>query len=51
MLTGNFLVRDISCRFCNKNVGWTYIKAYKSSEEYKVGKYILETNVIKETKG
>lgn len=50
MMTGEFLVRDISCRICDKNVGWVYVKAFNTTEEYKVGKFILETEQIREIK-
>lgn len=50
MITGDFLIRNIFCRICDKNVGWVYVKAYSSSEEYKVGKFILETEEIREIK-
>ena len=50
MLTGDFIVHDISCNYCKHTVGWTYDKAFKSSEEYKVGKFILEVKVLAEVK-
>jgi hypothetical protein len=48
MLTGDFIVRDISCNYCGETVGWTYDKAFKSTEEYKVGKFILEVKILTE---
>ncbi|VVT49146.1 uncharacterized protein SAPINGB_P002126 [Magnusiomyces paraingens] len=51
MMTGEFQVRDVACRFCSKNVGWIYVESFKSSEKYKVGKYILETRAIDTIRG
>lgn len=49
MITGDFIVRDIYCNYCEDQiVGWTYDKAFKSSEEYKVGKFILECKMLVE---
>lgn len=42
MTTGQYAVQDISCRGCSSYVGWSYVKSYEESEQYKEGKYILE---------
>ena len=46
MTTGRHVVRDIACRGCNATVGWTYDKAYETSEKYKEGKFILEAEML-----
>lgn len=46
MTTGRHIVRDIFCRQCKDNVGWTYDKAYDTSEKYKEGKFILEAELL-----
>lgn len=46
MTTGKHVVRDISCRQCQSTVGWKYDKAFESSEKYKEGKYILESELL-----
>ena len=46
MTTGRHIVRDIKCRQCQQNVGWTYDKAFEQSEKYKEGKFILEEELL-----
>ncbi|KAM0749235.1 yippee-like protein [Meredithblackwellia eburnea MCA 4105] len=46
MTTGLHTVRDISCSKCKEVLGWTYDKAYEPSQQYKVGKFILEKAMI-----
>ena len=41
-MTGMHSVSDIFCRRCKTMVGWTYAKAYESSQKYKEGKFIIE---------
>ncbi|EPX73299.1 yippee-like protein [Schizosaccharomyces octosporus yFS286] len=45
MLSGKYIVRRVHCCRCHANVGWKYVFAYKPSEKYKEGAYILELNV------
>lgn len=42
LITGMHTVSDISCKRCKTLVGWTYQKAFESSQKYKEGKYIIE---------
>lgn len=42
LITGLHSVCDIFCRRCKGMVGWTYAKAYESSQKYKEGKFIIE---------
>jgi Yippee zinc-binding/DNA-binding /Mis18, centromere assembly len=42
LITGMHTVSDIFCKRCKSLVGWTYLKAYESSQKYKEGKYIIE---------
>lgn len=42
LITGLHSVCDIFCRRCKGMVGWTYARAYESSQKYKEGKYIIE---------
>ncbi|OWT42897.1 yippee zinc-binding/DNA-binding /Mis18, centromere assembly domain-containing protein [Pochonia chlamydosporia 170] len=46
LTTGRHIVRDISCRGCNEVVGWTYVMADEPSEKYKLGKFILEDELL-----
>ncbi|KAJ3367974.1 Protein yippee-like 5 [Allomyces arbusculus] len=46
MTTGLHTVRDIRCIHCGAVVGWKYEYAYEESQKYKVGKYILEKNLL-----
>jgi Yippee zinc-binding/DNA-binding /Mis18, centromere assembly len=42
LMTGAHSVCDIFCKRCNLMIGWTYAKAYESSQKYKEGKFIVE---------
>lgn len=42
LITGLHSVCDIFCKRCNHMVGWTYAKAYETSQKYKEGKFIVE---------
>mmetsp|Transcript_13367 Transcript_13367/g.32441 ORF Transcript_13367/g.32441 Transcript_13367/m.32441 type:complete len:224 (+) Transcript_13367:1039-1710(+) len=42
LITGLHSVSDIFCKRCETLVGWTYEKAYESSQKYKEGKFIIE---------
>lgn len=42
LITGLHSVSDIFCKRCKTLIGWTYSKAYESSQKYKEGKFIIE---------
>ncbi|KAE8260043.1 hypothetical protein A4X13_0g611 [Tilletia indica] len=42
LLTGVHTVADLHCEGCGVNVGWTYLKAWESSQRYKEDKFIIE---------
>jgi len=42
LITGLHSVCDIFCKRCKNLVGWTYQRAYESSQKYKEGKFIIE---------
>jgi hypothetical protein len=42
LITGLHSVCDIFCKRCNSMVGWTYARAYETSQKYKEGKFIVE---------
>ena len=42
LMTGLHSVCDIFCNRCNTLVGWTYKRAFESSQKYKEGKFIVE---------
>ena len=49
LMTGVHTVADISCYVCRSRIGWVYIRAPNASQQYKVGKSIIEkSKVIKE---
>lgn len=51
LATGSHAVSDISCENCQTVLGWRYEKAFKESEKYKEGKYIIElAHVVRENK-
>lgn len=46
LVTGTHLVADISCSVCLNTLGWKYISASDPYQQYKVGKFILETKRV-----
>ncbi|CAG9990271.1 unnamed protein product [Clonostachys byssicola] len=46
MTTGRHTVRNISCAKCDALVGWMYVNAPRPSEQYKVGNYMLEKELL-----
>lgn len=42
LMTGLHSVNDIFCKRCKNMVGWTYSRAYETSQKYKEGKFIVE---------
>ena len=46
LATGPHVVADISCVGCSVVVGWKYIDARDPGQQYKVGKFILETRRV-----
>jgi hypothetical protein len=46
LVTGDHIVSDVRCAFCNSILGWKYDEAEEESQRYKIGKYILETKKI-----
>ncbi|KAI4748085.1 yippee-domain-containing protein [Aureobasidium sp. EXF-12298] len=43
LVTGAHTVSDVSCAQCGSVLGWKYVAAEEESQQYKVGKFILET--------
>jgi hypothetical protein len=46
LVTGQHTVADIWCAICNVKLGWKYVDAKELSQQYKVGKFILETRRV-----
>lgn len=46
LVTGVHTVADINCTTCGSVLGWKYIAAEDATQQYKVGKYVLETKRI-----
>ena len=40
--TGKHVVTDIHCKGCYRNIGWKYNEAFEESEQYKIGKVVIE---------
>ena len=47
LLTGLHIVRDIYCRVCDSDLGWTYDFAHEERERYKISKFVIETALFK----
>lgn len=43
LLTGEHTIADVHCIKCHAYLGWKYLRAEDSENEYKIGKTILET--------
>lgn len=46
LVTGWHTVADISCFMCHAKLGWKYVDAKEYTQQYKVGKFILETERV-----
>lgn len=46
MTTGAHTICDVSCRQCGDCVGWAYEATEVKTELYKIGKFILELEMI-----
>jgi hypothetical protein len=46
MTTGLHTVQEVSCSRCTDIIGWKYIKAPNEKEQYKVGRYLLEAELL-----
>ena len=46
LVTGAHTVSDISCAQCGSVLGWKYVAAEDESQQYKIGKFILETKRV-----
>jgi len=47
LMTGLHTVADLSCIRCHSYVGWFYVWAQESSQQYKIDKVILEKAQLK----
>ncbi|GEQ70750.1 hypothetical protein JCM33374_g4429 [Metschnikowia sp. JCM 33374] len=48
MRTGIYIINKIRCSQCKTVLGWFYKKAFKYSEFYKEGKYVIEKKYIRQ---
>eukprot|EP00298_Acanthocystis_sp_HF-20_P010667 c18981_g2_i2.p1 GENE.c18981_g2_i2~~c18981_g2_i2.p1 ORF type:complete len:116 (+),score=25.90 c18981_g2_i2:52-399(+) len=46
LLTGLHTVADIYCSSCQTVIGWKYEHAFEESQQYKVGKFIIERALV-----
>jgi len=46
LVTGAHTVANITCAKCHCELGWKYLAASEDEQQYKVGKYILETTRV-----
>jgi hypothetical protein len=46
LVTGRHTVANINCSLCGTELGWRYLGAQEEDQQYKVGKYILETRRV-----
>ena len=42
LITGLHTVCDVYCSDCGEPLGWKYLKAYEETQNYKVGKIVLQ---------
>ncbi|KAJ2894254.1 hypothetical protein GGI21_000345 [Coemansia aciculifera] len=46
LMTGIHTVCDLHCRVCGAVIGWKYVRAHDSAQQYKEGRYVLEQSRI-----
>jgi len=46
LVTGQHVVADIWCVICETKIGWKYVDAREPAQKYKIGKFILETQLV-----
>jgi len=46
LMTGEHVVCDVYCAECNTYCGWKYEAAKEESQQYKVGKFIIEKRQV-----
>ncbi|KEY72809.1 hypothetical protein S7711_04400 [Stachybotrys chartarum IBT 7711] len=51
MTTGWHSIRDVYCNRCNAYVGWQYEKAEHETQSYKVGKFLMEAELLRQASG
>ncbi|CCX07746.1 yippee zinc-binding/DNA-binding /Mis18, centromere assembly-domain-containing protein [Pyronema domesticum] len=51
LVTGLHTVSDYECARCGAELGWRYDDAKEASQKYKVGKWILEREKVREVRG
>ncbi|ANZ73615.1 BA75_01741T0 [Komagataella pastoris] len=48
MLTGEYLVTNVYCKQCQSCLGWKYLESDSRKENYKVGKFVIELELLEE---
>lgn len=49
LITGRYVIADVSCRNCGEVLGWKYLKAFDDSQRSKIGRFIIEkAKILKE---
>ena len=51
MTTGTHTICEVYCRSCGSNIGWLYLTAEATTEQYKVGKFLVEMARVVEIDG
>ena len=51
LMTGMHVVCDVKCSACETVLGWKYEAASEESQQYKIGKFILERGKIAKAAG
>lgn len=46
MTTGYHTVQRVSCAGCKQEMGYLYVKAPNPEQEYKLGKYLVDTTLL-----
>ncbi|KAI3689032.1 hypothetical protein L2E82_46980 [Cichorium intybus] len=46
LITGRYVVADVSCSKCGEVLGWKYLKSLDDSQRYKIGRFIIEKSKI-----
>ena len=47
-ISGQYVIAEIFCQRCSKQIGWQYIEAKQIDNEFKIGHFVVEEVNISE---
>lgn len=46
-ISGHYVIREIYCKNCGRQIGWEYVSAESEDNGFKVGHFVVEVSNIK----